>query len=143
METRLSSHGAYRHLYHLVWIPKYRHKVLVRGVETYVERQLSLIAGLRPDVEVVSYNVRPDHVHLIMVIPPKYAVSKIAGEIKADPGREIREKFEWIRGKYRNDVFWSPGFFSSTVGIDEESVRKYVEFQEKVDRGNYQLKLGF
>jgi putative transposase len=143
METILSAHGCYRHQYHIVWIPKYRHDVLIRGVKTYVERGLKEISLYHPDVHVLQYNIQSDHLHIIADIPPKYSVSEIVGKIKANTSRKIRKRFEWIREIYKENVFWSPGFFSSTVGIDEEQIRKYVEFQEKVDKGTYQMKLGF
>jgi len=86
-----------------------------------------------------------DHVHLVVVIPPKYAVSAIVGTIKTNTSREIRQRFPWVKqGSWRNE-FWSIGFFSSTVGIDEAVIKRYVEFQEKVDTGQLklQLELGF
>ena len=81
--------------------------------------------------------------HLIIIIPPKYSVSKIIGKTKANTSREIRKKFEWVKKIYRRNEFWSPGFFSSTVGIDEEVIKRYVEFQEKVDKGQLQMSFDF
>ena len=141
MEIRLSGHGSYRHQYHIVWIPKYRKKVLKRGIKTYIERGLNEITDNHPEVKIIQYNVQIDHVHLVIDIPPKYSVSSVIRKIKANTSRKIRKRFEWIRTVYTNNVFWSPGFFSSTVGLNEEQIRKYVEFQGKVDMGD-QLKLG-
>ena len=84
-----------------------------------------------------------DQVHLIVIIPPKYAVSDIVGKIKANTSRALRKQFPWVRKRYRKAVFWSPGFFSSTVGINEEVIKRYVAFQEKVDKGQLQLSLEF
>jgi len=141
MEIKLSAHGAYRHQYHVVWISKYRRRVLKRGVKTYVERGLKEISQYHPDVVVEQYNVQEEHVHLVIEIPPKYSVAKIIGKLKQNSSRKIRERFEWLDKVYERGAFWSPGYFSSTVGLDEKQIRKYVEFQEKVDKGEYQLKL--
>lgn len=111
------------------------------GVKTYVERGIHEISQYHPEIEILKYNVQIDHVHLVMVIPPKYSVASIVGKIKQNSSRKIREKFEWLQNVYSPGIFWSPGYFSSTVGLDEEQVLRYVEFQEKVDKGEYQLKL--
>ena len=84
-----------------------------------------------------------DHVHLVVVIPPKYAVSAVVGKIKAKTSREIRQRFPEIKKVYWRNEFWSVGFFSSTVGIDEAVIKRYVEFQEKVDTGQLKLQLDF
>ncbi len=96
-----------------------------------------------PDVEVEQFSIQVDHVHLVAVIPPKYAVSAIVGKIKANTSHEIRQRFPWIKKVYWRNEFWSVGFFSSTVGIDEAVIKRYVEFQEKVDTGQLKLQLDF
>ncbi len=73
----------------------------------------------------------------------EYSVSSIIGKIKANTTWEIRQHFKWIREIYGRNEFWPPGFFSSTVGIDEEVIKRYVEFQEKMDKGQLQLSLDF
>ncbi len=69
-----------------------------------------------------------DHVHRIIIIPPKYAVSDIVGKIKANTGRDVSKQFEWVKKMYGRNEFWSPGFFSSTVGINEEVIKRYVPY---------------
>lgn len=141
MEIRQSAHGAYHHQYHIVWIPKYRKRILKGDLKQFVEQRLRDVEAYHPEVEIEKYSIQIDHVHLIIVIPPKYAVSAIVGKIKANTSRAIRKEFEWIRKIYWRNEFWSPGFFSSTVGINEAIIKRYVEFQEKIDKE--QLKLGF
>ena len=80
--------------------------------------------------------------HLVMVIPPKYAVSDIVGTMTANTSREIRQRFPWIRRIYWRNELWSVGFFSSTVGGNEDVIKRYVEFQEQVDTGKLQLDFG-
>ena len=141
MEIRLSAHGAYHHEYHVVWIPKYRKKILKGEVKAFVEEHIFDIQGYHPDIEIERYSVQSDHVHLIVIIPPKYSVSRIIGKIKANTSRELRHRIEQVRKIYQGNEFWSPGFFSSTVGINEETIKRYVSFQEKLDKG--QLHLNF
>jgi len=143
MKIRLSAHGAYRHQYHVVWIPKYRQRILKGELKTFIEQRLFDIHPYPPDIEIEKYSIQDDHLHIVIIIPPKYSVSSIIGKIKANTSREIRKHFKWIRKTYRRNEFWSPGFFSSTVGIDEEVIKRYVEFQEKMDKGQLQLSLDF
>lgn len=77
------------------------------------------------------------------MIPPKCAVSAIVGKIKANTSPEIRQRFPQIKRVYWRNAFWSVGFLSSTVGIDEAVIRRYVEFQGKVDTGQLKLQLEF
>lgn len=143
MRIRLSAHGAYHHQYHIVWIPKYRKRILQGELKKFIEKRLFDIQEHHPDVEIEKYSIRQDHLHLVMSIPPKYSVSTIVGKIKANTSREIRKHFDWVKKIYWGNEFWSPGFFSSTVGIDEEVIKRYVEFQEKVDKGQVQLSFDF
>jgi putative transposase len=141
MEIRQSAHGAYHHQYHIVWIPKYRKRILKGDLKQFVEQRLRDVETYHPEVEIQKYSIQVDHVHLIIVIPPKYSVSAIVGKIKANTSRAICKEFDWIKKIYWRNEFWSPGFFSSTVGINEAIIKRYVEFQEKIDKE--QLKLGF
>ena len=143
MRIRLSAHGAYHHQYHIVWIPKYRKRILQGELKKFIEKRLFDIQEHHPDVEIEKYSIQQDHLHLVMSIPPKYSVSTILGKIKANTSREIRKHFDWVKKIYWGNEFWSPGFFSSTVGIDEEVIKRYVEFQEKVDKGQVQLSFDF
>ena len=143
MQIRYSAHGAYHHQYHIVWIPKYRKRVIKGDVKKFIEEHLFEIQNYHPDIEIEKYSLREDHVHLIMIIPPRYSVSGIVGKIKSNTSREVRKRFNWIKKTYWRDEFWSRGFFSSTVGINEEVIRRYVEFQEKIDKGQMQLSFDF
>ena len=143
MEIRFSAHGAYHHQYHVVWIPKYRRKILKGDLKTYLEKGLLTIQQFHPDVEIEKFSIQTDHVHLIMVIPPKYAVSAIIGKLKANTSRDVRMRFPGLKKIYWRNEFWSVGFFSSTGGINEDVIKRYVDFQEKVDKGQVQLTFGF
>ena len=132
MEIRLSAHGSYHHQFHIVWIPKYRRRVLNGDGKEFVAKRMHYIEGPIP-IENERFSIQTDHVHLVIIIPPRYSVSDIVGKIKANTSREARKQFEWVRKIYGRNEFWPPGFFSSTGGIKEGVVKRYVEFQEKVD----------
>ena len=142
MEVRFSGHGSYYHLYHLVWIPKYRRKILKDELKQFISDRFQEITAYHPDVAIDTYNIQEDHVHLVMVIPPKYSVSSIVGKLKSNSSRKARSHFSWLDDMYRRNEFWSPGFFSSTVGVNEAQIKCYVELQEKVDKGQLQLSIG-
>ena len=143
MKIRFSAHGAYNHQYHIVWIPKYRKRVLKGELKSFLEKRLFEIQEYHPEVEIEKFSIQVDHVHIVSVIPPKYSVSSVVGKIKANTSRRIRIEFPWIKKVYWGNEFWSPGFFSSTVGLNEEIIKRYIEFQEKVDTGKMQLDFGF
>ena len=126
-----------------MWIPKYRKKVLKGPLKEFVAERIFEIQEYHPDVEIERFSIQIDHVHLVIIIPPRYSVSDIVGKIKVNTSREVRKRFEWVKKSYWRNEFWSPGFFSSTVGIDEEVIKRYVEFQERVDKGKVPLQLSF
>ena len=142
MEIRLSSHGTYHHEFHVVWILKYRKKILRGALKDFVAEWICEVQEYHPDVEIERFSIQVDHVHLVIIIPPRYSVSEIVGKIKANTSREVRKRFGWVKKTYWRNEFWSPGFFSSTVGIDEEVIKRYVEFQERVDKGKVPVQLG-
>ena len=143
MEVRLSAHGAYHHQYHVVWISKYRKRILRGKLKEFIEKRLFDVQEYHPDIEIEKYSIQKDHIHLVIIIPPRYSVSGIIGKIKANTSREIRKKFESVKKTYCRNEFWSPGFFSSTVGINEDVIKKYIEFQGKADKGQVQLTFDF
>ena len=142
METSLSGRGVYRTEYHIVWIPKYRYRILNPGVRGYLERMIPTVVNEIPGCEVIEINIQVDHIHMVMVIPPKYSVSEVIGKIKGVTASRLRKRFSWLTKRYqRESVVWSPGYFVSTIGIDEEKIIKYVRWQEHQDSGQAKLEL--
>ncbi len=93
-----------------------------------------------PGCEIMEQNIQVDHVHMLMIIPPKYAVSDVIGEIKQFTASKMREKFAWLKGVYwKEAVIWSPGYFVSTVGLNEKQVTEYVKWQDHQDSGQAKL----
>ena len=140
VDIRYSGHGAYRTEYHIVWIPKYRRRVLNPGVQGYLRRLFPKVMKSLPGCEIVEYSIQRDHIHMIMIIPPKYAVSDVVGRIKGMTASRLRKKFAWLGKVYwKENLVWSPGYFVSTVGVDEEKILKYVTWQQDQDLGQAKL----
>ncbi|MDD5093808.1 MAG: IS200/IS605 family transposase [Dehalococcoidia bacterium] len=142
MDVRLSGHGVYRTEYHIAWIVKYRRRILNPGVTEYLERLFPKVLRDMPGCEVVELNIQIDHVHMVMIIPPKYAVSDVIGRMKGKTSSKLRKKFAWLEKVYwKENIVWSPGYFVSTVGVDEARIIKYVRWQESQDSGQAKLEL--
>ena len=95
-----------------------------------------------PGCEIVEQNIQVDHIHTIMIIPPRYAVSEVIGKIKCQTASRMREKFLWLGEVYwKENVVWSPGYFVLTVGVDEAKIIKYVKWQQRQDEGQAKLEL--
>jgi putative transposase len=142
VETRLSGHGVYRTEYHIIWIPKYRRRILNPGVKEYISKIFPKVLRGMPGVEILEQNIQVDHIHLLMVIPPKYAVSEVIGQMKQYTASRLRKKFAWLEKVYwKEQVVWSPGYFVSTVGLDEKQITAYVKWQSHQDSGQAKLAL--
>lgn len=133
MDVKVQAHVAYQTRYHVVWIPKYRRKVLVEGVKEYLEKTANTVIMDRyPDVHVIELSVQKDHVHALLEIPPKYSVSSVVGYIKGATSRTMRMHFEYLR---RATGLWADGFYVSTVGYDEKRIRDYIKYQDEQASG--------
>jgi len=142
VETKLSGHSVYRTEYHIVWIPKYRRRILNPGVKVYISKLFPKVLRSMPGCEIIEQNIQVDHIHLLMVIPPKYAVSEVIGQVKQYTASKLREKFAWLDKVYwKERVAWSTGYFVSTVGLDEKQITEYVKWQGHQDSGQAKLEL--
>jgi len=141
MEIRVLNHSAYRTEYHIVWVTKYRHRVLKpANFKIKVEELIRDIAGRIVGVEVVELNAQPEHVHLVAIIPPKYAVAKVVEIIKSQSAKVMRKEIGWFdKPYYDTPSLWSVGYFVSTIGLNEEIIKKYVRYQQKQDSGQAKL----
>ena len=138
-----SAHTVYRTQYHIVWITRFRRKILNGGVRAYLETKLQEVRKYYPDWEYIAIGIDVDHIHLHMVIPPKYSVSMVVETIKKNTSRALSLKFRFLENVYwDHEGIWSKGFFVSTVGVNEAVIRRYVEMQAKEDAGQAELELG-
>ncbi len=133
-EFKKLSHSIYECKYHVIFCPKYRYRVLTGEIGEYVKREIYTLCSHKDDVEVIEANVQADHVHLVLSIPPKYAVSNIMGYLKGKLAIRVFNRYEHLRKRYRGGRLWSRGYCVSTVGLDEEKVRKYVKWQEAKEK---------
>ena len=125
--------------YHVVWIPKWRKRVLYGQLRKELGQILRGLA-MQKESEVVEGTLRADHVHMVISIPPKYSVSQVVGYVKGKSAIWVAR----TTGKNRNFVgqnFWARGYCVSTIGLDEETIREYVRSQEEADKRLDQLKL--
>lgn len=135
----------YKTEYHVVFCTKYRRRVLNLGVETYLKKAFPKIVRQLPGVIINSVGfdqTMKDHVHFEMCIPPKYAVSDVVGKLKCQSASVLRKEFSWLEKVYwHENVVWSEGFFVSSVGVNEDVIKRYVEWQGRQDSGQEQLSL--
>ena len=128
------SHTIYECKYHIVFCPKYRYRIFKDGVEEYTQQEIYRLCRQKDGVEVLELNVQPEHVHLVVWIPPKYAVSAFMGYLKGKLALRLFQKYEHLGRRYWGRHLWSRGYCVSTVGVDEEEIRKYVKWQEKKEK---------
>ena len=128
------SHSLYECKYHVVFCPKYRHRILTGEVGRMVARQIEQLCGYKEGVEVIELNVQADHVHVVLEIPPKYAVSSIMGYLKGRLAIRLLQEYKAIARQSWGRHVWARGYCVSTVGLDEEKIRKYVRWQEEKER---------
>ncbi len=128
------SHVLYCHNYHIVWTPKYRFRVLQGALKDTIENKIRTICEWKK-LEILEMNVQIDHVHIILSIPPKLSISQVMGYLKGKTAIQVFKNFPGLKKKpYWGNHFWSRGYCSSTIGLDEEKIRKYVKYQEKQER---------
>ena len=133
-EFKKLTHTLYQCKYHIVFCPKYRYRILTGEVGSYVYRELYRLCDQKDKVEVIEANVQADHVHVILSIPPKYAVSNIVGYLKGKLALRVFATHPEVKKRLWGGKLWSRGYCVSTIGIDEEKIRKYVRWQEKRDK---------
>lgn len=140
MKLIQSGHSVYYTEYHIVFCTKYRLKTLSPGFAKYTEKVLLSIAEKIQGVETKEINVMPEHVHIVVIIPPKYAVAKVIEILKSRSTKIMREKFDWLDKPYYGAAsLWLPGYCASTVGLNEDVIRRYVKYQQRQDNGQAKL----
>ena len=129
--------------YHIVWTPKYRFRILSGPVAEEVGRCIRAFSE-QLKCEVVELNVQMDPVHLLVMIPPKIAVSDYVGTVKGRTAIRVFNRFRHLKPKpYWGNDFWIKGYCADTVGLDAEKIQAYVKYQEKRDQLAEQGRLKF
>ena len=133
--TRLS-HCVYHCEYHLVLVTKYRKAIFNPGIFAYFDIKLAEVTEHYPLIKFEKVNHDKDHIHLLLSIPPTTSVGKVVGIIKANTARALKQKFPFLKEVYwGTDAIWSEGYFVSSVGINEDIIKKYIQEQGEKDSG--------
>ena len=128
------SHSLYECKYHIVFCPKYRYRIFRDELADYTRQQIESLCRQKEQVDVLEVNIQADHIHLVLSIPPKYAVSNVMGFLKGKLALRLFQRYEHLGKRYWGQHLWSRGYCVSTVGLDEDKIRKYVKWQEAQDK---------
>lgn len=139
---RHSSHCVFLCDFHLVISTKYRRKIINDGIQAFMLARIETIREHYPQLQFKKVNTDKDHIHLLVSIPPSWSVSKVVNIVKANTARSLKADFPFLKEVYwGTDSIWSEGYFVSTVGINEEIIKHYIENQGQADAEQTNLKL--
>ena len=120
--------------YHIIWVPKYRYRILNGKIAREVENCVRAFSE-QLSCEIVELNIQVDHVHVLVFVPPKVSISGYVGTIKGRTAIRLFNRFRKLKEKpYWGNRFWARGYCVDTVGLDSEMVRKYIKYQEQKER---------
>ena len=118
--------------YHIVFTPKYRRKIIYNQLKEDIRDILKQLCSYK-GVEIIEGHLMPDHIHMLVAIPPKYSVSSFMGYLKGKSALMIFDRHANLKYKFGNRHFWAEGYYVSTVGLNEATIKKYIQEQEKQD----------
>jgi putative transposase len=139
-ESESLSHTKWDCKYHVVFIPKCRRKAIYKELRQYLGEVFRRLAEQK-ESRVEEGHLMPDHVHMLLSVPPKHSVSQVVGFIKGKSAIHLARVYGERRRNFVGQSFWARGYFVSTVGRDEEVIRKYIRHQEEEDQRLEQLNL--
>jgi len=134
------NHTKWECKYHVVFIPKYRKKRIFGAIRRHLGAVLRRLAKQRESL-IEEGHLMPDHVHIMISIPPKYSVAQVIGYIKGKSAIHIAREFAGRKRNFVGQHFWARGYFVTTVGRDEAVIREYIRQHEQEDRRQEQLRL--
>jgi putative transposase len=134
------SHSKWECKYHVVFIPKRRRKTLYTALRKYLGELFHRLAGQK-ESRIEEGHLMPDHVHMLISIPPKYAVSQVIGFIKGKSAIHLARVYGERKRNFVGQHFWARGYYVTTVGRDEETIREYIRNQEEADARLDQMNL--
>ena len=126
--------------YHIVFTPKYRRKIIYNKYREDLREILKMLCDWK-GVEILEGHLMPDHIHMLVSIPPKISVSSFMGYLKGKSSLLMFDRHANLKYKYGNRKFWAEGYYVSTVGLNEETIRKYIREQENADIAQDRLSL--
>ena len=140
---RKLSHAIWHCQYHIVWVPKYRYRILTGSLSYEVEQCVRSFSSQKSS-EVLELSVQVDHVHVVCMIPPKLSISDYVGIVKGRTAIRVLKKYPDLKKRpYWGNHFWAKGYCVDTVGLDAEKIRMYVKYQEAKERQQEQMKFDY
>ncbi|MBZ2404781.1 IS200/IS605 family transposase [Liquorilactobacillus hordei] len=135
MANKLNSlaHTKWLCKYHIVFTPKYRRKIIYNQYRRDLQNDIRLLCQYK-GVKILEGHMMPDHVHLLLSIPPKLSISSFMGYLKGKSALMMFDQHANLKYKFGNRHFWSEGYYVSTVGMNETTIKKYIQNQEKHDQ---------
>ncbi len=133
------AHAVWDCKYHVVWCPKYRFRILKGDIAKSIREIIRQLCEWRK-IEILAGNVQRDHVHLVISFPPKYSIAEVIGFLKGKSAIKVFDRHLDLKKRYWGRHFWAKGYCVSTVGLDEEQIKKYVTWQINRDRNTKQPK---
>ena len=140
-EYQSLSHTRWDCKYHVVFIPKRCKQKIFGSLRKQLGEVFHELAAHK-ESRIIEGHLMPDHVHMCLSVPPKYAVSNVVGYLKGKSAILIARRFGGRERNFTGEVFWARGYFVSTVGLDEAVVRAYIRQQEQADERYDQMRLG-
>ena len=133
------SHAVYDCRYHIVWVTKYRFKIIDKEIETALKWAIKDICDWK-EIEMLEGAVKEEHVHMYLQIPPKYSISDVMKWIKGKSAERLLKKFPKLEKQYWGRHLWARGYFVSTVGISDNIIRQYIQKQREEEIHKFQQK---
>ena len=128
------SHVVYRCDYHIVWVPKYRFRILTGEIKKLIEEDIRMLCEWKR-CEIHEMSIQVDHIHLVISIPPKVSISEMMGILKGKLAIKLFKSYPKMKEKpYWGNHFWARGYFASTIGLDEEMIKRYVKYQQEEEK---------
>ena len=133
-DTNSLAHTSYRCKYHIVLVPKYRRMIIYNRLRKDIVEIIKILLNRKPDVKIIEGEACPDHINMLLEIPPKYAVADIMGYLKSRSTLMIFDRHASLKYKYGSRHFWAKGYFCDTVGKNEKVIREYIQTQLQEDK---------
>ena len=137
-KTNDLSHTKWMCKYHIVFTPKYRRKIIYNQYKADIRDIIKQLCSYK-GVEIIEGHLMPDHIHMLVEIPPKIAVSSFVGYLKGKSSLMLYEKFPELKYKYRNREFWCRGYYVDTAGKNAKKIQEYIQRQYEQDKAGEQL----
>jgi putative transposase len=133
MRIRTLNHSTYQHQYHIVWGTRYHRKILKEYTREPLAASIKKTLEKYPTLYLIKVNVGGSHVHIQIEIPPNIAVCKAVQVIKQNSSIDLKKRFKYIDKLYLEGSIWAVGYFSSTIGLNEELIKRYIDQQTEED----------